>query len=104
MGTSLKKEKEGKSPSQNDSYGQAEIQTESGRLNMITGLRCLRIKQFPQPTARQHALAGVFREYFLPEKQIQKPHRNGHGCYEQDADQKSKKQVSFHRLTLAKMT
>ena len=62
MGTSLKKEKEGKNPSQNDSYGQAEIQTESGRLNVITGLGSLRIKQLPQPIARLHAWAGAVKK------------------------------------------
>ena len=62
MGTSLKKETEGKNSSQNDSYGQAEIQAKSERLNVITGLGSLRIKQLPQPTARLEALAGVAKK------------------------------------------
>ena len=62
MRTSLKKEEKGKNPSQNSSYRQAEIQAKSGRLNMITGLGSLRIKQLPQPTARLQALAGVAKK------------------------------------------
>lgn len=62
MGTSLKKEKEGKNSSQNSSYRQAEIQAKSERLNVITGLGSLRIKQLPQPTARLEALAGVAKK------------------------------------------
>lgn len=57
-----KKEEKGKNSSQNDSYGQAEIQVKSERLNVITGLGSLRIKQLPQPTARQHALAGAAKK------------------------------------------
>lgn len=62
MGKYPKKEEKGKNPSQNDSYGQAEIQAKSERLNVITGLGSLRIKQLPQPTARLQALAGVAKK------------------------------------------
>lgn len=101
MGTSLKKEKEGKNSSQNDSYGQAEIQAKSERLNMITGLGSLRIKQLPQPTARQYALTGLARKQLLPDKQVQTVRRNGHGAHDKDAAKNSKEQASFHASTLS---